>query len=336
MHIGTIYKIIFLMLFACSTASAAQAEQGIPAELRGPIIGYVFDQNIRGIRPINGILGSSVLGEPLNLPFPVATAAFSARGDFALAISASDDAMAYVLGNLGNSSRIDAIEGVIPGIDRITLNADATTAALLASTSHQLQIVRGLPPAPAVGSPLDLSSIDGTITAVAISRMGTNVLIGASAEHGALYVVSIEEGRPLLIASFGSPAALALINGDQDVIVADASVSEISLIQNFATAPVSFRIAGESDGISGPTGLRISADGHKLYVADRTSQTLDVWNFETQSIEATLPLDAEPTQLSPLKGASTFVLNEPGDHPLLLLDALNPAVYFVPAGRDQN
>src|SRR5262245_40726626 len=85
MRTGTIYKIIFLTLFTCSAASAAQAEQGVPAELRGPVVGYVLDQNVKEIRPINGILGSSVLGEPLNLPFPVAAAAFSAQGDFALA-----------------------------------------------------------------------------------------------------------------------------------------------------------------------------------------------------------------------------------------------------------
>jgi DNA-binding beta-propeller fold protein YncE len=165
--------------------------------------------------------------------------------------------------------------------------------------------------------------------------MGTTVLIGVSAEHGALYAVS-EDGRPRLIATFGSPSAMALANGDQDVIVADASVSEVSLIRNFASAPETFRIAGESDGIAGPTGLGISADGAKLYIVDGRSRTLDIWNFESQSIETTLPLDARPTRLSPLQGTSTFILNEPGDHPLLLMDAINPAVYFVPAGRDRN
>ena len=332
----TIYAFILAALLPLIVPFASQAGQGLPAELRGPVVGYVLDQNRMQIRPINGILGSSVLGEPLNLPFSVATAAFSPRSDFAIAIPATNDATAYVLGNLGSSSRIEAVEGVIAGVDRVVLNAGGTAAALLASSSRQVQVLRGLPWSPSAGPSLDLSSIEGTITAVAIDSMGANILIGASAEHGALYVGSEEASRPRLIASFGSPTSLALLNGDEDVIVADASVNELSLIRNFASAPESFRIAGESDGISGPTGLRISPDGRTLYVADSTSQTLDVWNFERQSIEATFPLDAHPTQLSPLRGTSVFLLNEPGDHPLLLLDTSNPAVYFVPAGKDQN
>jgi DNA-binding beta-propeller fold protein YncE len=298
-------------------------------------MGYVLDATTRVIRPVNGIPGSSVLGQPLALPFPVAAAAFSPRGDFALIISASDDHTAHVLRNPGGAPNMDSIDDGISGADRVFLNADASAGVLLASDARQLQLLRGLPAVPTVGPLIDLSSISGTITALAIDSTGSNILIAVSADHGALYLANTGLQIPRLIASFGSPTALALLHGDQDVIVADAAINEITLLRNFAGTPQAFRLAGERDGISGPVGLRISSDSRKLYIANGPSRTLDIWNFEAQLIEASYPLDAEPTRLTPFQGSSTFVLNDVGDHPLLLLDAaIDLAVYFVPAGRD--
>ena len=336
MRTRTIRSVLLMALLAGNVAWASQAEESAPAGLRGPVMGYVFDAITQAIRPVNGIPGSSVLGRPLALPFPVAAAAFSPRGDFALAISGSSDRTVHVLRNLGGANDIDSIEGGISGADRVILNADASAGALLATDARELQFLRGLPASPTVGPPLDLSSIPGTITALAIDRTGSNILIAVSANHGALYLATDLQVRPRLIANFGSPTALALLDGDQDVIVADAAVNELTLLHNFASTPEAFRLAGERDGVSGPAGLRISPDSRKLYIANSGSRTIDIWNFEAQSIEASFPLDAEPTRLTPLQGSSTFVLNDVGDHPLLLLDAAaNLAVYFVPADRDR-
>lgn len=335
MRTRTIRRALLIALLAGNAAWALQAEESAPAGLRGPVMGYVLDATKQAIRPVNGIPGSSVLGQTLDLPFPVATVAFSPRGDFALAVSASGDHAAHMLRNLGGANNIDPIEGAIADADRVVLNADASAGALLASDARQLQLLRGLPASPTVGPLLDLSSIAGTITALAIDRTGSNILIAVSADHGALYLATDARIRPRLIASFGSPTALALVPGDQDVIVADAAVNELTLLRNFAGMPQAFRLAGERDGVSGPAGLRISPDSRKLYIANGASRTLDIWNFEAQSIEASFPLEAEPTRLTPFQGSSTFLLNDVGDHPLLLLDAaIDLAVYFVPAGRD--
>jgi hypothetical protein len=142
--------------------------------------------------------------------------------------------------------------------------------------------------------------------------------------------------RPRLIATFGSPTALALLNGDRDVVVADASVDQISLLRNFDGSPEQFLMTGERDGISGPTGLWISQDNQKLYIANRVSRTLAIWSFQEQSIEESFALEAGPTRLIPLQGSLVFMLNDVGADPLLLLNAeVKPAVYFVPAGRGQ-
>jgi hypothetical protein len=337
MRTGTL--VLFLIALLAGSALPALVAEDFAPGLRGPILGYVLDAQAQAIRPVNGIPGSSSLGRPLALPFPVAAAALSPRGDFALTVSASDDHTAYLLRNLGGAPNVNyiGIEGAISGADRIFLNADASAAAMLVSDTRQLQVLRGLPDAPRAGPALDLSSIPGTIAALAIASAGSNVLIAASAGHGALYLASAgEQIRPRLIGSFGSPSALTLLNNDQDVIVADVAVNELTLLRNFAGVPESFRLAGVRDGISGPAGLGISADGTRLYIANGGSRTLDIWSFALQAIEASFPLDARPTQLVPFQGSSTFVLNNAGEHPLLLLDtAADPAVYFVPAVGDR-
>jgi hypothetical protein len=92
------------------------------------------------------------------------------------------------------------------------LNTAGSVAALLASDGRQLQVVRGLPEYTTVEAPLDLSSISGTITALAIDSSGSNILIAASDDHGALYLASTDsQAAPRRIANFGSPTALALL-----------------------------------------------------------------------------------------------------------------------------
>src|SRR5262249_55064913 len=119
MRLPTISFILFTVVLACNAAWAAQSG------IQGPGLGYVFDSGMQTIRPVNGILGSSMFGQPLDLPFPVAAAVFSPRGDFALAVSASEGQTARVLRNLGGTNDSNSIDGAISGADGVFLNADA-------------------------------------------------------------------------------------------------------------------------------------------------------------------------------------------------------------------
>jgi hypothetical protein len=179
--------------------------------------------------------------------------------------------------------------------------------------------------------PIDLSSVPGTITALAIDGKGANVLIAAASDRGAVYLASAD--KPIrAIGDFGSPSALALSRNDQDVVVADTATNQITIVRNFAGTPEAEWIAGERDGVSRPVGLAVTPDGRSLYIANASTRTLDVWSLEAQAIDKSLPLDAEPTRLSSFASSSMFVLNDVGNHPLLLLEAgMIPAVYFVPA-----
>ena len=124
-----------MALLGGNAAWASQTEESAQTGLRGPVMGYVLDATTQAIRPVNGIPGSSVLGQPLALPFPVAAAAFSPRGDFALVTSASDDHTTQVLRNLGGAPHIDPIEGGISGAADTPVFDRPDTAVVVPSAS---------------------------------------------------------------------------------------------------------------------------------------------------------------------------------------------------------
>ena len=303
--------------------------------LRGPVIGYVLDTTKQAIRPVNGIPGSALLGESLAFGFPIVSAAFAPHGDFALALSGRGGNSLYIVRNLSAAVAVDLIEGDLISADHVILNSNGSVGALFDGETRQIQLLRGLPAAPTVELPIDLSSVPGTITALAIDGKGANVLIAAASDHGAVYLASAD--KPIrAIGDFGSPSALALSRNDQDVVVADTATNQITIVRNFAGTPEAEWIAGERDGVSRPVGLAVTPDGRSLYIANASTRTLDVWSLEAQAIDKSLPLDAEPTRLSSFLSSSMFVLNDVGNHPLLLLEAGRiPAVYFVPAGGEQ-
>jgi hypothetical protein len=321
------------ILLTIFLANLAWSQNDAGSGLRGPVIGYVWDAAGQSIRRINGILGSSSLGESLTIPFPVAAAAVSASGNFAVLASSDRDPAVHIARSLGGSLVFSAIEGTIAA-DRVVLSSSQRAAALLSSDAKQLQMIWGLPDSPRAGPVVDASSVSGAITAIAIDEIGSKMLIATSADHGALYVVTSDpQSLPRLIADFSSPSAVVLFNNDRDAIVADAALNEITLVRDFAGTPIAFRLAGERGGISRPVGLWVTEDNRKLYVANAATRTLTLFDLDSQTIEANLPLDDEPTRLTLLSG-SIFTMNDLGAGPLMLLNAADaPSVYFVPAGE---
>ena len=92
------------LALACLTAAAAVAFAAEP--LGGPVAGYVFDRGIKGIRPINGIPGSAMLGDALSLPVDLDSAVFTGAAGFALARSSGPDRKLWVVQGLGSGQPV--------------------------------------------------------------------------------------------------------------------------------------------------------------------------------------------------------------------------------------
>jgi len=325
-------------------------DSSAPALLRGPVLGYVLDGRSGSIRPLNGIPGSSHLGRPLALPFPVSRAVFSSQADFALLVSGREDGAVFLASDLGGPSPVlMPVAGAIEGPDRIVMNSVESAAALYSAYTRRVQIVRGLPERPVADPALELASLSGKVTALAIDNRATGVLIaGSEDDRGALYWV--EAGPAGLapgpspglrfLANFARPSALALLRDDQDVAVTDAGRNELLLVRNFAGAAEVFLLAGERDGISNPVAVAAWADGRLILAAnaeDAPSRgSLAIIDLSGVTPPARLALEAVPSRLDRLRGRSSFLLTEPGQAPLLLFDATDSSsLYFVPASKEE-
>jgi len=348
-----VYKFCALALAAMlGWAGGARADSSsAQAALRGPVSGYVLDAGSRAIRPVNGLLGAALLGTALPLPFPVSAAAISSERDLALVVSGSEDRGLYLVRGLGSATpSVAPVPGALPQVERIVFNAADTAALAYSARDRRLQMIRGLPDNAAANPAADLSRMAGTVTALAVDAAGSTAVIatveaapaprGRHSGRGALYWLRMSDPdsppEPRLVSYFLAPSSLALLNQDRDVMVADAAASELALVRGFAGQGEVLRWAGERDGVSGPAALNVSADGRRLFVANAGDRSLVVFDLAARSAEARLALDAVPTRLERLPGRSTFLLNEAGGEPLLVLEAgQSPAVYFVPARQNE-
>lgn len=315
-----------LVLLLCACTLAALGED---ATLSGPAPGFIFDRTSQSIRPILGVLGSSHLGSAVAGGFEVAS--ISPLGTSALATQAGK---LYLLRNLDASqAEFTAIDGALSGASRFAWAQDGMSVGIYSAESQRVQVLRNLTKAPAVEEPIDLSSLDGKVSALALE--GTRLLIGAaSPDSGGVYAADGQSAPKLLIRA-ANPVALSLDTARGDLYIADRDSNQIWMVRDYAGDAVPMLFAGDRAGVSSPVGIRIS--GSSLLVASEGSRSIDAFDIATRASLAHIALDFVPARMEALGSGRLSLLNFSGpDEPLYVLDGgANLAVYFVPAGGDQ-
>jgi hypothetical protein len=307
-------------------ALAAPAQD---TRVSGPVSGFVFHAASQSIRPIVWVPGSAYLGTAAAQGFDAASVA--PLGKFALA---TQGGQLYLLRGLESGQSEPApIEGSIDAVDRFAWSPDGASAAVYSGDSRQAQILRNLDRAqpPAVESPLDLSSTDGPVTALAFD--GKRLLAGAGG-------VSLADSSGLkLLLRTSNPAALALGNGD--LFVADQASNQVWMIRNYAGEATPMLFADERAGLSAPVGLRVSGNGRSLSIASAGSRSVDALDISTRALLRHVDLDFAPSRMEAVGSSALALLNSGSDgEPLYLLDSgldsgKDLAVYFVPAGSEE-
>src|SRR5260370_20859567 len=77
-------------------ALAAASTVAYPASLEGPRMGMVFDSSMRAIRPILGIPGAAVMGDPLKTILDLRRVAISPQQYYALAAQGEHNELALL------------------------------------------------------------------------------------------------------------------------------------------------------------------------------------------------------------------------------------------------
>ena len=308
-----------LLLILCLMPMLAVAAND--PTVAGPVSGFVFDSSAGALRPVVGVPGAAYLGDAMVSGLTLA--APSPDGSSALAVREGQLAL---LSGLKSTMEWNAIEGVIDGVDLIAWSPDGNIAAVYASGTARVQVLRSMTKSPAAAEAL---AVAGHVISLAVDNAGN---IAAAVEASGVFRIGSDGA--VMVAPAAKPVGLAFAPGG-DLFFADQDGSEVWQVANFARDAAAMSFAA---GLGTPVGLQISPDGSRLFAADAGNQNVVVYDVAARAASGTMALDTAPALLAPLGSTSLWLLNGPAGNqdPLYVLDgSVSPAVYFVPAGRDQ-
>jgi len=312
------------------TARSLANSGGESGGIQGPVLGYVFDNRAKGIQPIQGIPGASRMGGLMALGVRFAVAEISPRQDYALGVEAASGELKLV--ELGVSNpEAQPVTGGLGGADRIVLSAGGDSAAVYDRDSRTVQLLTGLPKAPKSNGRVELSSLPGILTALAVNDQGDALLAAVSErDSGSLYSLTVG-GQPKLVSPVTRVMAVRFLHDSNDAIVADYDANEVLLIRNVLTNPEPLVMASARDGVQRPVAVASSPDNQRIFAANSEPGAVAVISPEGGAPEL-IACNCRATELSAVRGGSMFRLSSATNAPIMLLDASQPEarMLFIP------
>lgn len=317
-----IWPVCGIILATCGLLSAQQGS------LSGPIAGFVFDGPGRVLRPIHGVPGASLLGDPVSFGIDVSAVYVAPRQDSAIVVGADQSLHLFQL-NGGSPTEV-SLGGVTGAPERVVFSPSGTAAALMSGGSAR--VLTGLPNAPTLAGTVKVPAFVPETRSVtppsqnwAISDDGMYLLTVA---QGSARLLSIHgQNRSLIAAQSGGLVAFAA--GGHDAAVMD-SLTGLTLIRDASGAAGTQLLAAPDAGLASPAGLAFSQDQQTLYVASSAAQSVAAFTLASASRTA-IGCACTPSTLIPM--GNLFRLTELTGAPLWLLDgtASAPRTVFVPA-----
>jgi hypothetical protein len=323
-------RIRYSVLFGLLSVMPAVAQD---ASLVTPALGFVFDANLGAIRPIRGIPGAALVGDPIEAGFALASAAISPQQDFAIAIAAAgEDPQLRLIQFQSGGSSVRLLDGTMTSPDR-TILSPAGSTALLYQNSGRLQILTGLPGNP-LARDLDISALGTMPAAMAVSDDGALVVLaGGNAsgnqDAGPVWLLTVG-GTASQLALSASTAAISFRRDSHDFLTVAAG-GDVYLVRNPRANPEYRMVYAGDSQTSGPVGVRFSWDGTRAFTAN-TAGMLSVIELATGRL-ASISCGCRAAALEPLAFRNIFRLTPAAKSPVMLLDASGPEarVWFVPS-----
>jgi hypothetical protein len=265
--------------------------------IRGPMLGWVWDGHQESIRPILGIVGSSVLGKPLALDFPVKFAAIAGRQEFALALG-GEGREAFFIDLRGVDPQVRKLEAPA-GARRILLSPRATAAVLVLEEPYRLAVIGGLDKQPALLRELDLS-VEGAPAALAVSDDGS-LVVATYPESNAVRVLDAS-GNRWKAPKEGKVSHAAFLENSRDLLLAaDDGVYRIRDLADNATVQQVSTIA--------TSGAVAAIDGQNMLLINGENQSVVELNLES-GVSRSVQCPCDPKHLVRMSRGALFRLNE--------------------------
>lgn len=316
-----------LLVAALSSIGAIRAQQ---SPLSGPVEGYTFDAPTGSIRAVIGFLGSASFGPAVLEPLDFASVA--PDQDYAIAVRRGE--CVFVSGLGSSTLSISTLAEFSSPPEGVAWSDDGTIAVVYSKTENWIQTFAGLPASISAGTPLSISPLGGSLSAVAADADGQTVAIGITGNNAGVYEIAGSQSfTPLL--SVSSPIALAFSGDGSALYALDAATNQVSEI-NLATSATQTWPPGVEDAVA-IRPARDAANRKVLYVAGGSSRLLLALDDSSHQTVASVPLSFDPMIIEPL-GTNGFVLRPrmTSSDPLWsFTNGAQPMVYFVPAMPSQ-
>jgi DNA-binding beta-propeller fold protein YncE len=213
----------------------------------------------------------------------------------------------------------------------VVWSADGSQALFYSLSGRWIQRGVGLPDAARFESAIDLSSLGGTVAAVAADPTAARIAVAIQGDSTGVYVMDGDRDF-VTVRPAGKPIALAFSEDGRKLYILDGDprqVSEISLgDSNSRDCSI--------DGLQDPIAIQVAHDATNrpvLYVAARGDRMVRTYDIPSLRVLANTPLDFEPIAIEAF-GRHSFLLRPRfhDDDPLWCLTSVPQSmVYFVPA-----
>lgn len=295
--------------------------------MTGPITGLVFDGPSRSLRLILGMPGAARLDT--TLVSDVEWASVAPNGRIAIMVR-QGEARLFSRDAMDSAPDGTAINGVVESPVLSAWAADSSAVALFSTRVQSLQWVRFDTQGATAESAVALAGVEGAVTALSADA-GSRLAVVA-VENAGVYRISTRDGVALVL-PIPDASAIALESGGRTLWVADrgnAQVVEVALDQEWTAATV---LLTDAERFADLSVIGLSSDRKSLYLADRFTKRLYLFERSTALLSEPIVLDVPATLLTPLGRSSVLLLGQRGklDDPLYILDeSSGPSIYFVP------
>ena len=301
------------LLVACCLGAALFSISSAFAQVGAPQLGWVPDGT--RIRPVYGIPAAAAVGAPLPADQDFSQIAASPARNYVLVSAADTGTVSIYTPQHG----LVPLDGAGAAPDSMVLSPRGSSAALWFSSLSQVQVITGLPDAPAIRQ-LDVSFLESAPGALAISDDGAWVA-GAWISGVYAFGPSGEVNR----LPVESATALAFFQGTHNLAAAGpAGLQTLTGIEGFAV--VSNLLASDDSSLQ-PVAVAATSDNRTLVLADHSGSVtaIDI----ASGVATTSDCGCQPAGLYGI-GPSAFRLTGLDGGAFKLFDAASGEILFAP------
>jgi len=314
-------------------ASLTQAKQdarnaGAPdavAAFGQPVLGYTMQSSPPLVRAILGVPGAASFSAPLVLPPAVLQFHIAPSQAYALAERRANE-LAVIPLTAGHAGPPVALAGAFPSPDLVAFSFAGRSAVLYSAAAAQLQVISGLPSAPAIVETISTSAFPSGIQEAAVSDDGTAVLIASAAGAYQLLPGAVHQ----VVGTTGA-LALAFFPNSSQAAIGDRTTGSLYLWPATAGPAAASLLAAHLEGMAA---MGATADGQGLWVTNPAGGS--IWRVSAQTGELrTFPLPVSPRTMERLPYRDMLLISSVAGQPawIFFQQGGEALTVFVPAAR---